>query len=851
MKSTTLFLIGVLFVSSLRAQSAYLSGFMRGEDNEEPLIGVNVYSPTVRRGVVSDDKGFYRLSLPVGRPVSVRFSYVGTASQSLQFVLTKDTVIHIRLQSANSLPTLTVYAPHRNFGIDDSQMSAIELPMAQVKSMPALFGELDVMKALQRLPGVQAVSDGHAGLFVRGGNYDQNLIILDGSTLYNSEHLNGFVSALNADMIENILFYKGAFPARYGARLSSVLDIGMKEGDFEQYHGSADVGMLASRIQIEGPIWKGKTSFNVGARASYFNAIVMPLLKKVYDKPETLQPYARMNYWDVTAKVVHRFSDKDKLSAMFYKGHDVNDTAPTDSEQQYQDEKKEYSYDNRTSNYTDNSWGNMVASLFWTHRRDERLSLNTNLSYSQYRYDRKMGSEITEQKDNITQNRLERLYRENSYAAYHSGIDDVSLTADVRYQPSARHDIRGGGKLTLQQLTPTVNAYKRAYTKEWTGMEYSEETSLLDVTSGKQQQMQTAALYVEDDWTMHPRWKANVGLRYTSFFVKGKTYQSLEPRLALRWMFAPNMAWKASYSGMAQGIHLLSSSNLVMPSDLWVTITQNTPLMKAHQWAVGYNWQITPSTLFSVEGYYKTMDNVLEYREGSSYINVNADWENMAVTGEGRTYGIELLLQKKVGKATGWIGYTWSKSLRTFNRPGQELNGGNEFYAGNDRRNNLNLVFSYRFNEHWEASAAWTYQTGRRGTLATTHLFGGMPNESDSYMSAIASSNLDWEHMYSEGYNDVTSFQRYFRFYSYHERNGYKLPDVHRLDVAVNYSFKHPVGESKIGLSIYNLYNRKNIANVYIGYENVSLTYENRTAAVLKGICPFPFMPSFNYTFKF
>jgi outer membrane receptor protein involved in Fe transport len=365
--------------------------------------------------------------------------------------------------------------------------------------------------------------------------------------------------------------------------------------------------------------------------------------------------------------------------------------------------------------------------------------------------------------------------------------------------------------------------------------------------------MQTASLYVEDDWTLHPRWKANVGLRYTLFLVKGKTYQSLEPRLALRWMFAPNMAWKASYSGMSQGIHLLSSSNLVMPSDLWVAITQNTPPMNSHQWAVGYNWQITPSVLFTLEGYYKTMDNVLEYREGSSYMNVNADWENLAVAGKGRTYGIELLVQKKVGKTTGWIGYTWAKSLRTFDRSGQELNGGNEFYAGNDRRNNLNLVFSYRFNARWELSAAWTYQTGRRGILPTTHLFGGTPNESIGFISNTWSSNLEWERQQIFGVEDDenTRFLRYHRFYSYHERNGYKLPDVHRLDVAVNYSIKHPVGESKIGLSIYNLYNRQNIANVYIGYENVSRSYENRTIAVLKGVCPFPFMPSINYTFKF
>lgn len=848
------FTTGLFFLCSLQlsAQTVTVSGYMKDTTSGAALQGANVYSESGRYGQTTDKAGFFSFRFPIHKPVELTFSYVGYATQTRFLAPERDTLFVVEMIQDNRLPDVQVYGARRDFGVNNSQMSAMELTAAQVKALPTLFGELDVMKALQRLPGVQSAGDGNAGIFVRGGNYDQNLITLDGSTLYNSEHLKGFVSALNADMIENIIFYKGAFPARYGARLSCVLDIGVKEGDFENYHGAASFGMLSSRVHLEGPIHKGTTSFNVAARLSYFDVIVQPLLERVYDKLDALRPYSYMNYYDINAKLTHKFSVKDKISAVFYLGRDVCNSAPTDSRQQYKlyedssNGTRIYNYDNWKANSTDNTWGNIVSSLFWTHVANEHLTANTNLSYSQYKYRLKIASETHNRKDDVTDSPTEilmRQYDENSYAQYHSDIDDIALTVDFHYVPQVRYDLRWGAKISLQNFMPIVDVYKWTYTKVWQNNQYLETEQLMDTLLGERQNLKTMALYVEDDWMPAKRWKMNVGLRYTLFPVKGKTFHSIEPRTSLRYLLTNDMALKISYARMTQGIHLLSSSNLIMPSDIWVPITRKVPLMKADQWALGYNYTIKEEVNFSIEGYYKMMDNVMDYREGVSYMTSSGDWQEMIALGKGRAYGMELLLQKKKGNTTGWIGYTWSKSLRKYDRIGQEISGGREFYAGNDRRNNINVVVSHRFNTHWDVSTAWTYQTGRRGVLSTTAIYGGKLDEYDPYGQLSSGDSYLGGDRYGDGPDGVAYLRKFSRFYTYSERNDYKLPDIHRLDVSVNYSVKHQRGKSVLGLTVYNLYNRQNVSDVYIGYE------KNKT--VLKGICVFPFMPSLNYTLEF
>ena len=350
---------------------------------------------------------------------------------------------------------------------------------------------------------------------------------------------------------------------------------------------------------------------------------------------------------------------------------------------------------------------------------------------------------------------------------------------------------------------------------------------------GYKQKLTMAAAYMEDDFTLIQQLKANIGLRYALFAVPNKMYHSLEPRLSFRWLFCNDMALKLSYAHMAQGIHLLNSTNLVMPSDIWVSIDKNLPPMKSNQWALGYNYKITKGFDLNIEGFYKQMDNLLEYREGHSLMTPTNQWAEQVVMGKGESYGVELLLQKTTGKTTGWLAYTWSKSLRQFDRPGEEVFSGKKYYAGNDRRHNLNLVVNHHFNDHWEASLAWNYQTGRRGTLSSTSFMGSGPSEYH-----------DNTHDHLQNFKNTLSIIQYLPILSsYKERNGYQLPAIHRLDLDITYNWKMGKLENKINLSVYNVYNRQNFSNIYWGYDLDA-------KPVLKGICLLPILPSISYTLK-
>lgn len=613
-----------------------------------------------------------------------------------------------------------------------------------------------------------------------------------------------------------------------------MIDIGVREGDFESYHGSASIGMLSSKVQAEGPIWKGHTSFNVAARASYFGAIVQPLLKSVYDNKKAMEPYAKMNFYDVNAKLVHRFSESDRLSAVFYWGKDVSNSSPTDSETNFGSKSGE----TRTKkNETKNNWGNLVSSLYWTHTAGDRFLMNVNASFSLYDY--RLSQNVSGYYESRKMGQLQRKTEEVSETRYDSKVKDASITADFRFRPVAAHDLRWGVKGSLQQLSPIIHAY--SYNYDYTP---TKETRMeTDRTIGKRQNLLTASVYAEDDWTVAPWLMANVGLRYSLFSVENKTYGSLEPRASVRFLLTPAMALKLSYARMAQGVHLLSSSNIVMPSDIWVPVTEKIPLMRSNQYAGGVNYEIMKGLEVSVEGYYKTMDNVLEYNNGASWLNCTGDWQSLVSLGKGRSYGVELMAQRSVGNTTGWVSYTWAKSLRTFDRPGQELNGGREFLAGNDKRHNFNIVVVQRLGQHWKLSASWTYQSGRRGILANTSMYGGVLQEWDPSFRPESSTLKEQEYMQNR--DDAAHWAEMpGLFTTYRERNNYKLPDVHHLDVGITYSVNHRrFGASEVNLSFYNLYNQKNINSVYIG--------TNDKKYVLKGICMFPFMPSLTYTLKF
>ena len=771
-----------------------------------------------------------------------------------------------------NLSDVVVYGSKAAFGVQESQMSAISVGKQQILAVPVFFGEPDVMKTLQKLPGVQSTNDGTAGILVRGGNYDQNLITLDGSTLYNGEHLKGFVSAINPDVVGNINFYRGAFPARYGSRLSSVIDIGVKTGDFNRYHGNISLGVLASRIQIDGPLWKGHTSFNVAARVSYFDMLAYRVLKKYYDKPESMQPYSDMDFYDINAKIVHRFSPASRLSAVFYYGKDWNGIAPTSSRIfnttfniEGIADKNKIEHDNRRESSSDNNWGNIVSSIYWTYQPTDAWWMNLNLSYSRYKYLFTQDSYTKSTVRNYV--RYEYFFEEKSKITYHSEIDDIALTFDSKFTRYDNHLLRFGGKVSLQSLNPTQDVVKHSYAKaiSYQFRSYSlipvedeiiypgywdEKTVDMDMVIGKRTDIYQASLYAEDDYTITPWLKANIGLRLSLYSTTGKSYFSAEPRVSLRWLFRDNMALKLSYSRMSQAVRLLQSSNLVMPSDTWVPITDRVPLMHSDLAALGYNYEIMRGFNLSVEGYYKTISNVLEYRMGSTYTSGSGDWQDMTAMGDGRSYGAEFLLEKKHSKTTGWISYTWSKSLRTFDRPGDRINDGKEFYAGNDHRNNVNVVIMQHVPLskvcYFDFSASWSYITGRRGNVPNVNMYGGMFEEYDprgNWWEPADPYKPETLSGYAHNPMGGQYLGKYAQMYTFKGINQYKLPDMHHLDLGISFGVKHEYGESILGISVYNVYNHMNVSSAYIGYD------KNQT--VLKGVCIFPIMPSVSYTHKF
>lgn len=776
------------------------------------------------------------------------------------------------LSSGKTLENVVVYGSTNNFGPASSQMSAITLSKTQILNVPIFLGEPDVLKSLQKFPGVQSGSDGTAGLFVRGGDYDQNYITLDGSAIYNAEHLKGYVSAINPDMVSGINFYRGAFPARYGSRLSSVIDVGIKDGDFKRYHGLLSLGMLTGRIQAEGPIWKGHTSFNVAARMSYFNLIAKPLLQHYYDSPTALKPYSNMKYYDVTAKLVHKFSDRSRLSALVYYGDDIDNDTPTESEihsdtrgdftEALERQCQTYSY--RSSGH-ESSWNNLLVSLYFTTFLNPDHRLNINANYSRYVYDMAV--------TNVVYSEINDLYRkfyyhdENNKVTTHSGVEDYALTADGSWRVDAKHWLRYGLKLSRQTLNPYTSVYKKFYTERFkAGLNtdddpshlpdppYFTQNEYLDYKSDNKFNVNNLAIYAEDDFSVVGGLKLNYGLRFSSYFVKGKTYLALEPRVSLKQSVSDQFSVKLSYSNMTQGIHRLVTNNMVMPSDIWVAVTRDVPLMRSHLWGLGLSYDVAGFNI-AAETYYKTLSNVLEYRNGATYFLEGQNWENVVAIGKGKSYGFEVLVERKVGNTTGWLSYTWSKALRKFDQTGNEINGGEEFYAATDRRHNLsvNLTQHVKLSKRlaMDFSASWSFLSGRRGTVPVYVVWSQGMNENIGEREALMFGDKLFE-IYSyrtnvpyEVTDNVWRFQDSFvrPYQTFRSINDYKLPDSHHLDVNVNLSIKYKLGETIVGVCVYNVYNHFNPSSVYVGYA--------RGRAVLRGICPFPIMPSINITQKF
>lgn len=804
----------LLFPVIIFSQNFTVSGYITDAKNGETLISASVFEINSKKGTVSNTYGFYSLTIPRGT-AEIQYSYVGYGDQKRTFRLTRDTVIHIKMSESTLLQEVTVVGNRKELGVQGSQMSAIDVPISQIKSVPTLFGETDVLKALQLLPGVQSGTEGSAGFYVRGGGPDENLFLLDGVPVYNVNHMAGFLSVFNADAIKNVTLYKGGFPARFGGRLSSVLDIRMNDGNNQKVQGNISVGLISSRFNLEGPLFSEKTTFNISARRTYFDILAQPLIRLSASQGDMDKISAGYYFYDLNAKISHKFSDKDRLYLSTYLGDDVI----------YSNIQESYSeignrtYESRLKLNWD--WGNLISALRWNHIINNKLFMNTTATFTRYRFDMDFGLSAKETVKNPPS------FMSNSASAgYNSGIVDYGLKVDFDYAPNPNHDIKFGGGYTNHTFRPGVQVLKQSQQNDTLKITN-------DTTIGNQNVFaHETAIYIEDNVNLSRVIKANFGLHYSTFFVQDEFYHSLQPRFSLRALLSDDLSLKAGYAAMNQYIHLLSNTNISLPTDLWVPATQRIRPMRSHQYSVGAFYNLKNIVDLSVESYYKSMENLMEYKDGASFLESSTGWEDKVSIGRGWAYGVELLAQKTVGNTTGWVGYTWSKSERLFDRPGQEINNGEVFPAKYDRRHDVSIVATHKFSERIDVSGTWVYSTGNSGSLGLQNYY-AYPVEGEGGDDFNYFGNISIPHI--------------------NKRNNYRLPDYHRMDVGINFHKQKKHGKRTWNISVYNVYNNKNPFLIYVktNYDYNLFTGQPTVRKSLNKLTLFPIIPSVSYTYKF
>ena len=782
-----IFLFLSLF-TTVNAQKHTISGYVEDGSTGEKIFMANIYNSTKMQGTASNTYGFYSLSLPAGE-IKLVCSYVGYKPYNLTFQLHKDTVIKIHLTQSMQLQEVVVKSGGSNSKLRSSQMSINEISLKTIKSLPSFLGEVDPIKILQLLPGVQTGTEGSTGLYVRGGGPDQNLILLDGVPVYNASHLFGFFSVFNADALNTITLIKGGFPARYGGRLSSVLDIRMKEGNMKKIVGEGSIGLVASRFTLEGPIIKDKASFIVSARRTLLDLWAAPLAHKI-DPKEAIPGYY---FYDLNAKLNYKFSEKDRLYLSTYAGNDLGTYNKIDAT-------------SAAKNSNDNfrlNWGNLTTALRWNHLYGSKLFSNTTLTISRYNFD-----------THIRYFSVSKGVTSDYESAYSSGINDAAARIDFDYVPAPGHYIRFGISNIMHNFNPGVIAYDLNASG---GVNKSSNLKY----GGNNISAQEQGVYVEDDYQVTRRLKMNMGLHLSGFAVQDQWYSSLQPRLSLNYIVNDRLSLKAAYSSMTQYLHLLSNSNIGLPTDLWLPSTNRVKPMESKQYAVGFVYAINSMFEFSVENFYKDMKNMIEYKEGAVYWGQYDDWQDKIETGDGWSYGSEFLLEKKTGTTTGWIGYTLSWNNRKF----ANINSGKTFPARYDERHDLSVVVNHQFNKRVDMGLTWVYSSGPAFTLNAEELLFYSPDKAQGGAIVIQSAG---------------------------KRNGFRMPPYHRLDLGFNFHKNKKWGERVWRVGVYNLYSRRNPFFIYTKNETAVDAAGNTVQNInFKQVSLFPIIPSVTYSFSF
>jgi len=770
-----------------------IRGYVLDQSSKEALIQANVYEPDLLLGTVSNNFGFFSISMPKGF-VHLSSSYVGYKNTHHYLNLSKDTTIYLLMAPKDELDEVAVVGERVPGKVKSTRTSTIDVPIEQIKNVPVFLGEVDVVKSIQLLPGIQSGGEGFSELYVRGGGPDQNLVLMDDVPIYNASHLLGFFSIFNADAVNNVRVIKGGFPARYGGRLSSVVDIRMYDGNNEEFKGVASIGLLSSKLAVEGPLIKDKSSFSASFRRTYLDVITGLWQLKNADK-------SRYYFYDFNAKFNYKLSSKDRLFFSSYIGKDQYGVSYNEQDITIESpdagSKTVTTYDE-----SDAGWRNYVAALRWNHIFGNKMFANTTITYSDYRFF------IDQSLNYVSDDTWNKGSQE-----YYSGIRDWSAKIDVDYLPSPKHYIRFGGSAIRHAFFPGIDVAL---------LEFN-EGERIDTTLGGEEMIRAEyRLYVEDDFNLLPRLKVNIGGHFSLFQTEAnKYYWSAEPRLSARYLISDNFSIKAAYSQMTQYMHLLRTSSVAMPTDLWLPVSEDIAPMRATQSALGFEYEINKGFNLSLEFYYKELNDILAYKETAGYFDFASDWQSKLTAGSGQSYGFEFLLHRKIGNLSGWLGYTYSKSTNQFD----ELNNGLEFPANYDRTHDISIYTTYKFSEKVDMGATWAFGTGNPITLP----------ESKYYSPALPTA----ESPNGNGYNQLVN-----------SRNAYRMPNFHRLDVGFNFHKKKSWGSRLWSVGLMNSYGRQNPFFLYFADSENEQTGEVERSLKQFSLFPIP-IPYVRYTVKF
>jgi hypothetical protein len=799
-KHLIIFLTLFLFQNLIAQKSFTINGYIEDASSGERLIGAAVFDSTARLGTVTNNYGYFNLSSPQNLPTEqegtegptyLRISYIGYQTERITLNIRGDTTLNIKLSTKNTLQELEVNAQKQDRIEDRVQMSQVIIPIEQIKRMPMILGEADVLKSLQFLPGVKAGTEGTSGIQVRGGSQDQNLFLLDGVPVYNATHIGGLFSIFNADALKSVTLTKGGFPARFGGRLSSVVEVNTKDGDYKTFHANGSVGLLSTKLTLEGPILKDKVSYTISARRTYFDL----LLKALTDPNSTLEGGGKQEttrdiyFYDINAKINARLNNKHSLFFNIYRGSDL---FATNENTMYPNSvyKSENGF-----NFVNN-----IGSLRWNWILNNKLFLNATAYYTKY-----------ELNFNEIQNyQFEKFPFQKDATFFKTSIGDAALKLDFDYYITNNYSLKFGVSSINHRFLPNKLEVQGTGQRD-------------TILGNKIEQALENDIYVENNWAWK-NIKINAGLRFSHFSSKNTSFNSVQPRLNINYLLLPNLSVKGSYSKSTQFIHSLVNDALGFPTDSWIPSVLGVLPAQSNQYAIGIAKTLGNNYEFSVEGYFKDMDKIVAYKEGTGFLNINPQWERNVTQGKGESYGLEFLLQKKEGRLSGWVSYTLSKSTRQF----EEINGGLVYPFKYDRRHELAIVGMYKLKPNITFSMNWTFATGNAITLPAT--------------------------VYNLPVENFPNFIEILSIIDYAPRNSYQTQPIHRLDIGIEFFKKKKKYDRTWNLGFYNAYNKAN--PYYFYFENSQGTTTGAKPKVttkyeVKQFNLLPILPYFSYGIKF